>query len=141
MYFTLLVAGIFFPATLDSLQPTEGQDQTLYALYAVTCLLPILAKLVECFFSSRLLLKSQRNPRNLKSLRYVLIGSLVANFAVLVIDGVYFKDNLILSGLAFAFALLWCLYFFNSRRVSSVFDSGGSPWNHEAFEAQGKAGA
>ncbi|MBN1547237.1 MAG: hypothetical protein JW902_11305 [Syntrophaceae bacterium] len=134
LYIGVLLTIAFIPAIVNNLQPTGWEDKTIYGFFVFSIVPPLLVKVLEVIFATRLLFKSQRNEKNVKTVRYVLLSSVIFSIISLVIDGYYFRENAGLSIYAVIFASIWCLYFFYSYRVDYVLSRRTDPWNYDNFK-------
>jgi hypothetical protein len=136
LYGTVLITTLLGAMIADNLQPAGWEDKALYALFVLTVVPTLLLKTIETIFATRLLVKSQRNEKNVKVVRYILLTSVVISTGSLVIDFYHFRDNLLLSIFGLVFSFLWCLYFFLSHRVDYVLSHWNGVWNYDSFKGQ-----
>jgi len=127
---SLLLGGLM----IEDLNPEGWEDSALYTLFVITTVPLILIKIVETLFATRLLIKSQRNAKNIKVLRYVLLASVIVYIISLPIDYYHFPDNVVFSVLGLIFASIWTLYFFCSFRVNYVFSNWSGTWDYQSFK-------
>lgn len=136
LYGTVLITTLLSAMIIDNLQPAGWEDKALYTLFVLTVVPTLLVKLVEIIFATRLLIKSQRNEKNVKVVRYVLLASVIISTGSFAINFYHFRDNLPLSIFGLIFSLIWCLYFFSSRRVEYALSHWNGVWNYDSFKSQ-----
>lgn len=134
LYGTVLITMLLSAVIVDNLQPTGWEDKTLYTLFVLSVVPTLLVKALETVFATRLLFKSQRNEKNVKVVRYILLASVIIGATSLAIDYYHFRDNLPLSIFALIFSSIWCLYFFLSYRVDYVMSRWTGVWNYDSFK-------
>ena len=135
LYGSLILSLLLGGLIIENLNPAGWEDRALYTLFVISTIPAMLVKIVEVLFATRLLFKSQRNLKNVKSLRYVLLASVVMYAISLAIDYFHFPDNVALSILGLVFAAIWTLYFFSSSRVSSVLSNWSGSWDYQSFKS------
>jgi len=136
LYGTILFTMLLSAVIVDNLQPTGWEDKALYTLFVLSVVPMYLVKALEVIFATRLLVKSQRNEKNVKVVRYILLASVIIGVAGLAIDYYHFRDNLPLSIFALIFSSIWCLYFFSSYRVDYVLSRWTGVWNYDSFKGK-----
>jgi len=136
-YFNLFGAFVFIVfigSTILDLNPKGWEDTTLYILNVISSVPIFLTKILETIFAIRLLIPSQRNSKNVRVLRHVLLASVVSYFIAVAIDYYYFPDNVVFSLIGLAGASIWTLYFFVSYRVKYAFSNWSGAWDYETFK-------
>ncbi len=122
-------------ASFTNLQPSGWEDKALYAFVVLSYIPWFLAFTLNLIFSTRLLFKSQRNEKNTKIVRYVLLALVITSAAGVVIDYIYFPEDVPLDILSLISSSIWCLYFFFSKRVKYVLARWTGEWNYDAFKS------
>ncbi len=133
LYGAVLITTLLIATIADNLQPTGWEDKALYTLFVISVVPALLLKALEAIFATRLLVKSQRNEKNVKIVRYILLTSVIINAISLAIDYYHFHGNLPLSIFALIFSSIWCLYFFLSYRVEYVLSRWTGMWDYDSF--------
>ena len=77
LYGTILFTMLLSAVIVDNLQPTGWEDKALYTLFVLSVVPMYLVKALEVIFATRLLVKSQRNEKNVKVVRYILLASVI----------------------------------------------------------------
>ena len=133
LYTSLLVIIGFLPRTLPQFRPSEWEIASLYVWYVVSTAPVLLIVAVEASVATYLLFR--RSDGNVRLLRTVLGGLVVASGAALAIDLAYFNEpvTIFFDVLTFFFALVWFAYFGHSQRVRLVFIE--RRWDHAAQQA------
>lgn len=116
---------------INNLNPSDWPDKTLYLLYFISTIPSNVILIIEVVLATRLLVKKKRTLSNVNILRYVLIAAAVFNLMGVVIDAKYFEDNIILSVWGLVTSIIWCMYFYFSKRVLWVFVE--NRWDYEVF--------
>jgi len=132
----ILITVLLITTIAGNLQPTGWEDKALYTLFVLSVVPALLLKALEAIFATRLLFKSQRNEKNVKIVRYILLTSVIIDAISLAIDYYHFHDNLPLSIMALIFSFIWCLYFFLSYRVEYVLSRWTGIWNYDSFKGK-----
>lgn len=135
-YYCCLYAGIIFTILtsvtfINDLNPSDWPDKTLYLLYLASTIPSNVVLIIEVIFATRLLLKKKRTLSNVNILRYILIAAAVFNLIGVVIDAKYFEDSIILSVWGLITSIIWCMYFYFSKRVLWVLVE--NRWDHDEF--------
>jgi len=135
-YYCCLYAGILFTILLsvpfiNNINPSDWPDKTLYLLYFASTIPSNVILIIEVILATRLLVKKKRTLSNVNILRYILIAAAVFNLIGVVIDAQYFKDSIILSVWGLITSIIWCMYFYFSKRVLWVLVE--NRWDHDEF--------
>jgi hypothetical protein len=134
LYCNVLITVLLSIVMIDNLQPTGWEDKTLYTLFVLSIVPIFFVKAIEGIFATRLLVKSQRNEKNVKVLRYILLASVIIDVASVAINYYHFHDNVPFSIFALITSSIWCLYFFRSYRVDYVLSRWTGVWIYDSFK-------
>jgi hypothetical protein len=137
LYATLLISLLLGALVVENLNLSGWEDKALYMLFVISTVPIYLMKIVETLFATRLLIKSQRKSKNVKTLRYILSASVVFYAISLTIDHYHFPDNVALDVFGLVFAFIWALYFFVSYRVNYVLSNWSGKWDYKTFKLRG----
>lgn len=116
-----MISLLFLPGVIGNLNPGSWDSAILYVLSFLSTVPVLLAQTFEAFAGTLLL--ARRNENNLRILRLALVALAVTGGAALAIDIGYFNEGptLFFDTLTFAFACIWCAYFWRAKRVRMVF--------------------
>jgi len=121
LYISILIAvGILF-ISLNNFKPSHWEDVSLYPFYLISVVPSYLLSLVQLFISTKLLFIKYRNINNLKFLRMIMLVTIIFDVIGLAIDLKHFSDNVFLSVYSLIISIIWCAYFYTSKRVNAVF--------------------
>ena len=134
LYGSILMNLFLGVLTIENYNPAGWENETIYILFLISTLPLYIILLVEMIFATKLLIKSKRNPKNVKILRNILVASVIINLIIFGIDYSYFPDNLAISGLALFLSGIWCSYFIVSERVKYVFENWSGNWDYQSFK-------
>lgn len=120
LYLSVVSSLVLFIPTYRNYLPIEwGGETKLYLLFLASTVPGLLIAPTELVFAERL--RHRRCPERLQALRFVLWAHLGSSILGLLIDGLYFPENIILSILSVVWPLIWVPYFHRSTRVDRVF--------------------
>jgi len=121
LYFSFVVSLLFIPQALENLKPSEWGDSLQYVMFFLSVVPVFILGLIELFVATLLLFR--RTKHNVKLLRKVLIGMIVASGSAVWIDYSYFQDDpfIVFDVVSLLFAVIWLSYFYKARRVKLVF--------------------
>jgi hypothetical protein len=134
LYCNVLITVLLSFVMIDILQPTGWKDKTLCTLFVLSVVPVFLVKAIEAIFATRLLVKSQRNEKNVKVVHYILLASVIICAASVAINYYHFRDNVPFSIYALITSSIWCLYFFLSYRVNYVLSRWTGVWLYDSFK-------
>ena len=134
LYANVLITVLLSFVMIDNLQPTGWEDKTLYSLFVLSIVPMFLVKAIEAIFATRLLVKSQRNEKNVKIVRYIILVSVIICATSIAINYYHFRDNVPFSIYALITSSIWCLYFFLSYRVDYVLSHWTGLWIYDSFK-------
>ena len=134
LYTSCVVSLGIFGLVFKKLPPSDWDNAMDYVLFLLSYIPPGLFYLAELLAATWLLMK--RALENLRSLRWVLIGAAASNAISLGIDVSLIPEKELIPFhiMAFGFSLIWCAYFFRSRRVRMVFVDHS--WDYAIFSVK-----
>lgn len=121
LYMSILVAIAILFINLNNFKPSSWEDISLYPFYLVSVVPSYLFLLVQLFISTKLLFIKYRNINNLKILRMIMVVTIIFDVIGLGIDIKHFSDNIFLSVYGLIISIIWCAYFYTSKRINAVF--------------------
>jgi hypothetical protein len=134
LYANVLIIVLLSFVMIDNFQPTGWEDKTLYILFVLSIIPMFLVKAIEAIFATRLLVKPQRNEKNVKVVRYILLASVIIDVTSIAINYYHFHDNVPFSIYTLITSFIWCLYFFRSYRVDYVLSRWTGVWIYDSFK-------
>ena len=128
LYLNLIFTLLLFPSLFSELRPADWSSFFDYGMFFLSVVPPAIILILESCIATVLLFR--RNERNVRLLRSTLLGLVIASMISIIVDAVYFKEHsaISISIVAAIYALVWYLYFTNSRRVQMVFID--KTWNY-----------
>jgi len=121
LYISIFVSVAILFTSLNNFKPSSWEDISLYPFYLISVVPSYLLSLVQLFISTKLLFIKYRNINNLKFLRMIMVVTIIFDVIGLAIDIKHFSDNVFLSGYILIITIIWCAYFYTSKRVNAVF--------------------
>jgi hypothetical protein len=100
--------------------PDYWGDPSQYLLYAISNLPRIILLIAICALT--LLLFYTRQRQWVVAVRLTLLAYAVVTLVKLLVDALYFPENVRLTAISLAFPCVWMVYFAESRRVHRVFE-------------------
>jgi hypothetical protein len=126
---TLLLA----PAVVQNLTPSGWGDRALHSLFIFSVVPLYLSKLLEVIAACALLSRRYRLQKYVDYLRYTFLAQAVAGGVALFIEYNHFPENVPMTVMSTALAVIWYLYFDGSCRVDWVLAHSDREWSYEAF--------
>ena len=121
LYISIFVSVAILFTSLNNFKPSSWEDISLYPFYLVSVVPSYLLFVVQLFLSTKLLFIKYRNINNLKILRMIMVVTVAFDVIGLAIDIKHFSDNVFLSVYSLIISIIWCAYFYVSKRVNAVF--------------------
>jgi hypothetical protein len=121
LYSGLIVTAVFFAINIQSYIPENFDSSSKYPLFLASTVPSLVLFVLKCAVAT--LLYSAPTWDMLKGLRWVMVAELSADVLAMVIDSVYFPDNVGFNLITIFSGLIWIGYMFRSKRVRHIFYS------------------
>lgn len=114
-----LITAFTVPATLPSLAPSKWGDTRIYVLFMLSAVPVFVLGLAQWVAAAWLLFK--RDEQGVRRMRLILLALICAGGVAVVLDMLYFRQDILFDTLETVYATIWLAYFYRSERVRRVF--------------------
>jgi predicted RNA-binding Zn-ribbon protein involved in translation (DUF1610 family) len=131
LYIGILVTIVISIPSIKYINPSEWEDNALYFFYLISTVPSYIMLTLQIIFATKILIKGKRNLHNVNILRYIFAATIVFDLISIVIESIYFNENIFFSIWSLCISIIWCIYFYTSRRVRWVLVE--DKWDYAEF--------